>query len=252
VSSDPFDQHGFDARVEWGPHGLRRLARACEVVVIVDVLSFTTALDVALGRGATVLPYRFADDRQAEFAAAASALLAVGRRATDAGHPFSLSPATLLGLPAGSRLVLPSPNGSALAFGAAEAGARVVLASCLRNAAAVAAVARAAGGTVGVVPAGERWHGTTGPLRPAVEDLLGAGALLCALDASAPSPEARAAMAAFAEAAPDLGPLLAECASGRELIDGGFPDDVRLAAELDVSRVAPRLEGEAFVDASGA
>jgi hypothetical protein len=34
------------------------------VVVIVDVLSFTTALDVALGRGATVLPYRFAELRK--------------------------------------------------------------------------------------------------------------------------------------------------------------------------------------------
>ncbi|MGH8974468.1 MAG: dephospho-CoA kinase [Acidimicrobiia bacterium] len=127
MSADPFDQHGFDARIEWGPHGLRRLARTCEVVVIVDVLSFTTALDVALGRGATVLPYRFADDRQQEFAARHDALLAVGRRRTDAGHPYSLSPATLLALPAGSRLVLPSPNGSALAFGAAEAGARVVV-----------------------------------------------------------------------------------------------------------------------------
>lgn len=250
VSPDPFDQHGFDARVEWGPHGLRRLARACEVVVIVDVLSFTTALDVALGRGAIVLPYRFADDRQSEFAARHGALLAVGRRATDADHPFSLSPATLQALPAACRLVLPSPNGSALAFGAAEAGARVVLASCLRNAAAVAAVARAAGGTVGVVPAGERWHGNTGPLRPALEDLLGAGALLAALAPSAPSPEARAAMAAFSEAAPHLAERLEECASGRQLVAGGFPEDVRLAAELNVSPVAPRLEGEAFMNGS--
>jgi 2-phosphosulfolactate phosphatase len=253
--SDPFDQHGFDARMEWGPQGLRRLARACDVVVIVDVLSFTTALDMALGRGATVLPYRFAGDRhlgdtpspgQAEFAARHGALLAVGRRRTDEDHPYSLSPATLRALPAGSRLVLPSPNGSALAFGAAEAGARVVLASCLRNATAVATVARAAGGTVGVVPAGERWHGNIGPLRPALEDLYGAGALLAALAPAAPSPEARAAMAAFAEAAPDLRQRLEECASGRELMAGGFPDDVRLAAELDVSPVAPGLDGEAF------
>ncbi|MGH9042550.1 MAG: 2-phosphosulfolactate phosphatase [Acidimicrobiia bacterium] len=245
--------------MEWGPHGLRRLARACDVVVIVDVLSFTTALDVALGRGATVLPYRFADGRlpgdtpsaeQAEFAERHGALLAVGRRRTDADHPYSLSPATLVGLPAGRRLVLPSPNGSALAFGAAEAGAKVVLAACLRNASAVAAVARAAGGTVGVVPAGERWHGNTGPLRPALEDLYGAGAVLAALSPAAPSPEARAAMAAFADAAPDLARRLEECASGRELIEAGFADDVRLAAALDVSRVAPLLEGETFVDAS--
>jgi 2-phosphosulfolactate phosphatase len=247
---DPFDQHGFDARIEWGPHGLRRLARTCDVVVIVDVLSFTTALDVALGRGATVLPYRFADERQGEFAARHHALLAVGRRQADASHRYSLSPATLLALPAGSRLVLPSPNGSALAFGAAEAGARVVLAACLRNATAVAAVARAAGGTVGVVPAGERWHGNTGPLRPALEDLLGAGALLSALAPAAPSPEARAAMAAFADAAPELSRRLEDCASGRELIDAGYAADVHLAAEHDVSPVAPLLTGDTFTDAA--
>lgn len=34
--------------------------------------------------------------------------------------------------------MLPSPNGSALAFGAAEAGASAVFADCLRNASAAA------------------------------------------------------------------------------------------------------------------
>ncbi|MGH8975220.1 MAG: 2-phosphosulfolactate phosphatase, partial [Acidimicrobiia bacterium] len=104
--------------------------------------------------------------------------------------------------------------------------------------------------TVGVVPAGERWHGNTGPLRPALEDLLGAGALLAALAPAAPSPEARAAMATFAGAAPDLTRRLEDCASGRELIDAGFAADVRLAAELDVSPVAPHLAGDTFLDAA--
>lgn len=77
----------------------------------------------------------------------------------------------------------------------------------------------------------------------------GAGALLVALAPSAPSPEARAAMAAFSEAAPHLRDRLEESASGRELIAGGFPEDVRIAAELDVSAVAPQLEGDLFVNA---
>jgi 2-phosphosulfolactate phosphatase len=129
-----------------------------------------------------------------------------------------------------------------------------VFAGCLRNASAVAAAVReigvaGAGAIVGVVAAGERWHGDTGPLRPALEDLLGAGAILAALAAASPSPEAWAAMAAFAEAAADLPARLAGCGSGRELIAAGYEADVELAAALDASPVAPRLEGPAFRNA---
>src|ERR687897_971002 len=132
----------------------------------------------------------------------------------DLAHPdrrqngeWSLSPTGLARLPAGSRLVLPSPNGSALAAGARErAPAARVLAGCLRNASAVASTASAVlpgGGSVVVIGAGERWTGQPGHLRAAVEDLLGAGAVLRALRVVAGvavervSPEARAAMAAF-------------------------------------------------------
>jgi phosphosulfolactate phosphohydrolase-like enzyme len=47
-----FDQAGFDARLEWGVEGARVLAGVCQVVVVVDVLSFTTAIEVAVGRAA--------------------------------------------------------------------------------------------------------------------------------------------------------------------------------------------------------
>ena len=248
-------QPGYAYRFEWGPQGMRALAPVADVLVVVDVLSFTTCVEVAVARGAVVLPYRFDDDGQAAYAAHHGALLA-GRRG-EAGA-LSLSPASLQTLSAGSRVVLPSPNGSALAFAAAEAGAKVVLAGCLRNATAIAQEARSLagpGGVVAVLAAGERWRGATGPLRPAVEDLLGAGAILAALDpaasVSAPccSPEAGAARAAFVAARPRLADILAGCQSGRELIERGYPQDVALAAQLDVSRTVAVLRGEAFVSA---
>src|SRR2546423_1373102 len=40
----------------WGAAGARSLAAACDVVVVVDVLSFTTCISVATAHGATVLP----------------------------------------------------------------------------------------------------------------------------------------------------------------------------------------------------
>ncbi len=70
--------------------------------------------------------------------------------------------------------MLPSPNGSALAFEAVKSGKKIVAGS-LRNASAVAAWGKTQGGSVLVVPAGERWP--NGNLRVAVEDFIGAGAM---------------------------------------------------------------------------
>ena len=144
--------------------------------MVVDVLRFTTAVEVAVTSGARVVPERWPG---------AGPPAGAGE---EPGRPaFSLSPASLAG-----------------------------------------------------VAAGELRH--DGSLRPAVEDLVGAGAVLDALGGH-PSPEARAAVAAFLDAAPDLPSVLASCASGGELAARGLAADLRLAAEHDVSRTVPRLEG---------
>jgi 2-phosphosulfolactate phosphatase len=166
-----FDQAQYDVRCEWGPMGLKALAPISDVVILVDVLSFSTCVDVALSRGAAVIPCRWKDARAADLAAQRDALLA-GPRGTDA---LSLSPASLRAMPADVRLVLPSPNGSALSM---ATGATPTFAGCLRNAAAVARAAAAIGRRIAVIPAGERWHSEDDSLRPALEDLLGAGALI--------------------------------------------------------------------------
>jgi 2-phosphosulfolactate phosphatase len=242
-------QSGFAYRFEWGTAGLAALAPDVAVVVVVDVLRFSTAVCCALESGATVLPYRWGFEDAGAFAMAHSAELAEGR---GAGQP-SLSPTDLLTIAPGTRLLLASPNGSSIALLAAELGAGTVLAGCLRNATATATAARrlAGGGAIGVIAAGERWGADDGTLRPAVEDLLGAGAILAALDPSAAvsppccSPEAAAARAAFAAARPRLYEALTESASGRELLARGWEDDVATAAALDVSTAVCRLdEGE--------
>ncbi len=151
--------------------------------------------------------------------------------------------------------MLPSPNGSAISVALADAGCTVVGAS-LRNASAVAAWLAprlADGATVALVPAGERWP--DGSLRPAVEDLWGAGAVLSELGSALGSetgwsPEAAAGAAAFRSVAPALGDALLGCASGAELAARGFADDVRIAAEHDTSTVVPVLVDGAFRDRS--
>lgn len=241
--SRSLDQHRFDARLEWGQAGVRLLAPLVGLVVIVDVLSFTTAVSVATERGATVFPHRFRDDTAAERATSLGAVLAQSRR--DGPGP-SLSPASLAALAPGDRLVLPSPNGATCAVLAAEAGATVV-AGCLRNASAVGRFAREHGGAIAVIPAGEQWP--DGTLRPGIEDMLGAGAVLAALGAGTPSPEARLAAAAFERLRPDIARVLADCASGRELLERGFASDVELAAGLDATGLVPVLRDGAFAAA---
>ena len=183
------------------------------------------------------------------------ATLAVGRFEAlsrgDARH-VSLSPASLAEVEGVERLVLPSPNGSTIAFALADSGAQVV-GACLRNAGAVArwlAPKVADGASVVVVPAGERWHDDT--LRPAVEDLWGAGAVLAALDArgrgrgAAPRRGWRSPPGRRRRCPLDL----LHCASGRELAEAGFVADVEIAAQHDVSEVVPVLVGESFRDAA--
>jgi 2-phosphosulfolactate phosphatase len=237
-------------RFDWGLDGLRAIGPGSHVIIVVDVLSFTSALDVAVSQGAAVVPCPWQDARAHELATRHDALLAVARHEMSAEQPYSLSPVSLRRLPLGATIVLPSPNGSTLAVEAATLGAHVVLAACLRNASAVAQRARSLagdGGTISVLAAGERWGGTTGPLRPAVEDLLGAGAVLAALDpanaVSAPrcSAEAGAARAAFVSARPRLAEHITSCASGAELVAGGWAVDVAISAEHDVSRIVPEL-----------
>lgn len=235
-------QENYDVRFDWGPWAASAVTTG--VCVVVDVLRFTTAVEAAVGRGVLVYPYRWRDAGATTFAVSVGARLADAR---DCAGP-SLSPVSMLELEAGSALVLPSPNGSTCAFLAAEAGVKVA-AGCLRNAAAVGAWAAAAGAPITVIACGEKWP--DGALRPALEDLLGAGAILGAISGAVPpealvSPEALGAIAAFHDAASRLPDILSHCVSGRELEEKGWRGDVVYASALNVSATVPVLRQGAF------
>ena len=236
-------QNDYRIRCEWGEEGLHILAPICDVIVIVDVLSFSTCVDVAVSRGGLVYPYVWKDERGRELAEKIGGILA-GKRDSEG---FSLSPVSLRSIPAGTKLVLPSPNGSTLTTLAADRTDRVIAAS-LRNAAAVAEVLVESGGTIGVIPAGERWP--DGSLRPALEDWIGAGALISLLGEGF-SPEAEAAAVTFAGLCNRLKETLLNCSSGRELIARGFAEDVQIAAELNTSRAVPIFRNGRYEDWSG-
>lgn len=244
--TSPWGQQAYAARVAWGLREARELAPGASAAVVVDVLSFSTCIDVAVARGIAVRPFRWRDERAGAEARSVDAVLAVSRQAAGPDD-VTLSPASLARTSA-TRVLLPSPNGSTISA-ELDRVCGLVVAGSLRNRSAVAAFLGRIDGPVVVVAAGERWEDDDS-LRPAVEDLWGAGAVIDALLTLRPalpaSPEALAARAAY-RAFEDDPDLLATCASGRELVERGYPRDVAYAAELDVSAVVPLLRDGWFV-----
>jgi len=241
-----FDQDDAGVRFDWGPTGAAQLSSSASCLVVVDVLSFTTAVSVVVGRGTAVIPCPSNDDGAEALAASSGARLAVPRRQATTERPWTLSPVHLANTPYTARLVLPSPNGSAIA---AHVGGPVV-AACLRNAPAVGRWLVGEGyGTaerpVAVVAAGERW--SDGSLRPALEDALGAGAVLAALGGAGCrlSVEA-AAVADMYRASDDVGGAVRGCGSARQLRQAGFDGDVEAAAALGRDDWVPVLHDGAF------
>lgn len=212
--SSPFDQSRYQVRLEWGVAGLGVLAPA-DVTVVVDVLRFSS----------TVID-RVAAGEQVPLDADA--------------HAVSL-------------------NGAAVAAHAAATGS-VVMLGALRNAAAVAdailAEQRRRGErtSIALIAAGELpSRNADAPLRFAVEDHLGAGAIVDALGALGldhTSPEAAAAGEAFRGLRGAVRHLLTASGSGQELIDRGRRDEVVAAATVDAVPCVPVLRDGRFT-ASG-
>lgn len=212
----PFDQSTYQVRLEWGAPGLDRLASA-DVVVVVDVLRFSSTVADAVASGSSV-----------------SLEDAVGW----------------------------SRNGAAVAARAAEF---VVLVGSLRNASAVArAVAtvqerRQARTSVAVIAAGEA--DAAGAVRFAVEDHLGAGAVIAALTdlgIDHTAPDAAVAAEGFRALKRALRHMISASGSAREIAEGVdateritsaglVPSSTVAAAELDAHDVVPVLRDGLFV-----
>jgi 2-phosphosulfolactate phosphatase len=96
----------FRVQCEWGPHGVKKLSKKCDVTIIVDVLSFSTSVDIAVDRSIQVIPYGGPLETAPEFAIEHDALLAQHR----GKGGFSLSPASFAKMPhveQGKRWLLP-------------------------------------------------------------------------------------------------------------------------------------------------
>lgn len=253
-------QSPFRVRTEWGAAGAVACLPGARTAVVIDVLSFTTTACLAVARGIAVLPTSPGEEEATAYAEEQDAELAQSRLQARVMGTMSLSPESIISAPADTlpeRLVLPSPNGATISGFLHTSGAEVLIAA-LSNADAVGAelakrLDENPDAAVLIVPSGERW--SDGSLRPAVEDLWGAGAVISAIRRHAESdltgqisPESLVAEGAFAAVRDDLTQWMLHCSSGRELTVSDYERDVTIAADLDVIQVVPVLRDSAFVD----
>lgn len=235
-------QTPYRCRFDWGLDGARRAEERGDVLVVVDTLRFSTATAAAVEAGVSVYPCSPDEDVEAY------------ARMLGGNDPFrsddrwaALSPLAYRGARRGDLAVVPSPNGAMCTLIGSAAPA--LFAGALVNARATAEAVMSVLGerSVTVIACGERMHETAGEenLRFAIEDLLGAGAIIVALEVSK-SPEAVVAQAAFEGIQESLAAALWESVSGRELLSKGHGDDVKLAAALDQVHSAAQLRGDHF------
>ncbi len=246
---EPRSRHvASQCRLDWGRQGAMQGARRGDIIVIVDVLSFSTSVAVAVDHGACIYPCGMEDDA-GEIADRVGGEAAVRRSDVPAKGRFSLSPLTYCGIDAGTRVVLASPNGATCSDCVSQA--EFVIAGGLVNAAAVGeavnGMLRQSRPSVTVIACGELEQAADGDiyLRWALEDYLGAGAILSHIDAQK-SPDAIVCETAYVHSRGQLQELIRDCRSGDELRAMGFGEDVTYAAREDILASVPVLKDGRF------
>jgi 2-phosphosulfolactate phosphatase len=249
-----FSQSPYVCRVEWGRRGAREAAERGDIIIIVDVLSFSSTVVSALHFGAVIYPYPpYADGKG--YAEKLNAEYILGRaEAAKAGKP-TLSPVSFNEEHSNKRYVLSSLNGAFCTWIASEVPALLI--GSLLNASSVASAATQlrllSNANITVIPCGEQWGSgreEEDTLRPAIEDYLGAGAILSYLDGEK-SPEAEVCIGAFLQVKPKVEELIWNCGSGRELRERGFEADVKHCSHLNIYQTVPILKVNHFVTCNG-
>jgi 2-phosphosulfolactate phosphatase len=213
----------------WGQEGLTYYGAFFEAIVIVDVLSFCTTVDIALAKGCSVIPTRI-DNKDQLVALSTKHHAVLAKKRSEPG--ITLSPSSMQKLDSQQTILLPSPNGSTLVDIAAQFN-KPVFTGCLRNSQSLSDWLNAEKNfPVLLVAAGERYPNKT--LRFAMEDYWGAGSILLGLDGER-TIEAEFAIQAFLAAVDKLENNLIACESGQELVLRGFGEDVSLAAAHNIS-----------------
>ncbi|WP_059173674.1 2-phosphosulfolactate phosphatase [Bacillus sp. FJAT-27445] len=247
-----FDQAPYAVRMEWGRRGAREAAERGDIVLIVDVISFSSTVTTALHTGCEIYPYPPHLDGKA-YAEQIGGEYILGRSEAAKLGKATLSPVSFNTSHQGKSFVLTSLNGAFCTW-IAEKVPALLIGSILNAAAAAKAaneIRKRIQADITVVPCGEQWNQPAeneDSLRPSIEDYLGAGVILSMLDGEK-SPEAEVCEGGYQSAKDRLGKLIWDCGSGRELRAKGFEEDVVHCGKLNAFSTVPLLFGKKFIHA---
>lgn len=244
---DIFNQSPFRCRMDWGVKGVEEASNREDIIIIIDVLSFSSAVTNALHNGVIIYPFpRTGDINEFGKLVGAEVCIMERARARELGLP-SLSTTSFNEKHRGEKYVLSSINGATCVKAASNSS--TILIGSLLNVSAVSEIAnklqKEKNKNITVIACGERWKNKDKEeepreLRPCIEDYLAAGAILEKLDGTK-SPEARVCISAFENSKTELGELITDSSSGRELIKIEFIEDVEFACQFDIFTEVPFL-----------
>jgi 2-phosphosulfolactate phosphatase len=226
------------AHVDFGPEGANSAAQKGNIVVIVDVLRFSTTVSTAIANGFTIVPC--ATRAEAE---EMSGKTGVTR--------YSLSPLDYMNPKNPEEVILVSPNGAACAKALWKDTLGFI--GCFLNAGSLARVLNDIASTlakdVALIAAGEVREDQENDLRTrrfSIEDFLGCGFILSVLKMRLTA-EADLCMRAFDASRRDYTALIRNSLSGQYLINRRYGDDITHAVQRNIYGIVPVVERGRFV-----
>ena len=232
----------------WDGNGLNDAIKHNNIIIIVDVLRFSSTAITAVNNGTTIIPsYTLSH---------AKTLSKKNGAMVSALSKYSLSPASFLKVPRNSEIILVSTNGAR--YSRLSSNAQLVLVGALLNAGAVAkhayAISKQFGRDIAIVAAGEKklvkkmgrnafeesfaddknkdWF--------CLEDFLGAGAIISGI-AMEKTDEALYAQATFQKYKNKLLSIIRSAVSGRYLIDLKKENDIEFCSQLNKYTIVPQM-----------
>ena len=237
-----------NAVLEWGVDGALAAVNRGDVILVIDVLRFTSAAITAISKGFTVIPAKTESD--------AYSLAKQFNVRFDRKGLAALSPESFINENP-SFIVLTSPHGATLSCTVADAE-NAFLASFLNATAAAQkalGAAKRTGKNISIVASGEIGAERRGIMPDfenkidldneifCFEDYACAGYIGTLLQIKK-SDELLNAGNVFALYKPTLSDALLQCASGKYLVDNGMERDVRFCSQLNVFSVVPAIHKE--------
>ncbi len=229
------------AHFDWGVHGVKQAVKKGDIIIIVDVLSFSTSVAIAVKNSAFIFP-ALSNEDAVNIKDQFNTEISVKRNEVPSKGNFSLSPATYYEIEPETKIALLSPNGATCTKQVDNS--QSVFCGALVNCSTVAEAAFneavKQNSNITVIACGERLKGTDDiyKIRMAVEDYLGAGAILSKipLPKTAESIVCENAYGKLVNHVPDL---IWKCESGVELREINFGNDIHIATNLNSIPVAP-------------